>query len=54
MKNIVEYINESNTDKIPVKAKNIGKKLITNKIHDLLILFITLDPIIFYTKTGVR
>ena len=28
MKNIVEYINESNTDKIPVKAKNIGKKLL--------------------------
>ena len=28
MKNIVEYINENNTDKIPVKAKNIGKKLL--------------------------
>jgi hypothetical protein len=28
MKNIVEYINEGNTDKIPVKAKNIGKKLL--------------------------
>lgn len=30
MKNIVEYINESTTDKIPVKAKNIGKKLLDN------------------------
>jgi hypothetical protein len=28
MKNIVEYINEGITDKIPVKAKNIGKKLL--------------------------
>lgn len=30
MKNIVEYINEGITDKIPVKAKNIGKKLLDN------------------------
>jgi hypothetical protein len=36
MKNLTEYINESidvresNTDKIPVKARNIGKKLLDN------------------------
>ena len=30
MKNLTEYINESITDKIPVKAKNIGKKLLDN------------------------
>ena len=30
MKNIVEYINEGIADKIPVKAKNIGKKLLDN------------------------
>lgn len=28
MKTLVEYINEGITDKIPVKAKNIGKKLL--------------------------
>ena len=28
MKNLTEYINESITDKIPLKAKNIGKKLL--------------------------
>lgn len=28
MKTLIEYINESITDKIPVKAKNIGKKLL--------------------------
>lgn len=28
MKTLAEYINEGITDKIPVKAKNIGKKLL--------------------------
>lgn len=28
MKTLLEYINEGITDKIPVKAKNIGKKLL--------------------------
>ena len=30
MKTLLEYINEGITDKIPVKAKNIGKKLLDN------------------------